>query len=201
MPQLISAASQAPTIFDTLVASPFDLGNIQDAFMYYHYGINNKGESPDPKSIHSYLKNSKNIVEDIDNSLPSLLETYDFVQQSSGSLQVINDLDVSNSLANVKKYIYASYNVQVGNSYTLQISDNRKIIILNNNDFFNVFIPNDAQDNFAIGFNFEIISVGNNFFSIIPQSGVTVRGAQLTFSKKQGCTIYKRATNDWIVVQ
>jgi hypothetical protein len=205
MPQLISIAAQTSPKFDTIIASPFDLGNIQDAFMYYHYGILEKGQEPEEKSIHSYLKNLKNIVEYIDNSLPNLLEIYDFAESSSGSVQLINDLNVFERLENIKKEIYASFNTKTS-SYTLQISDNKKIIVVQAETLTNVIVPNDGQVNFPLGSNLEIINIGENLVNIVGNSGVNLRGDQKSLQKissreNQSRSIYKRASNDWVVIQ
>jgi hypothetical protein len=199
MPQLISIASQAPTTFDTLIASPFDLGNIQDAFMYYHYGVAEKGEEPSPTSINGHLQEIKNNLFSANTSSIELLETYNFALDSSGSLKNINDLDVFERFQNIKKQIYALFNTQ-GQSYTIQISDNRKTIVINSNSFATISIPPDSQIDFPIGTTIDIINIGTNFFIVQGKETVQIRNEKKIFRKNTGCTIYKRAENDWVVV-
>jgi hypothetical protein len=205
MPQLISIASQAPTVFDTLIASPFDLGNIEDAFMYYHYGVSKKGEEPSSISINGHLKQIKNNLFSASASSIDVLETYNFALNSSGSLKNINDLNVFEKLENIKKEIYASFNTK-SSSYTLQISDNKKIIVVQSEILTNVVIPNDSQENFPLGSNLEIINIGENSVNIIGNSGVSLRGEKKTLEKSifkanQSKAIYKRASNDWVIIQ
>jgi hypothetical protein len=213
MPQLISIAAQTSPKFDTIIASPFDLGNIEDAFMYYHYGVAEKGQEPAEKSIHSYLKRAKNTISIEEPIINELSETYslleNFYSNSSGSIENINDITIfdgiSSSVQNIKKQIYASFNTQ-SSSYTLQSSDNKKIIILQSETLANVVIPNDSQVNFPLGSNLEIINIGEDSVNIIGNSGVNLRGEKKTLEKStlranQSKAIYKRASNDWVVIQ
>jgi phage tail tube protein FII len=200
MPQLISIASQAPTSVDTLIASPFDLGNIQDAFMYYHYGVGEKDQEPSETSIHGKLKEIKNGLFSANASSVELLETYNFFLESSGSIKIINDLDVFERLQNVRKQIYALFEVK-NQSYTLRLSDNRKFIVIDSPSFITVFIPNDSEVNFPIGTTIDIFNIGTSFVIIRGKEGVQVRGEKNTFKKDVGITIYKRSENDWVLVQ
>jgi phage tail tube protein FII len=200
MPQLISIASKAPTTIDTLVASPFDLGNIQDAFMYYHYGVGEKNQDPSEISIHGKLKEIKNGLFSASASSVELLETYNFTLESSGSLKIINDLDVFEKLQNVRKQIYALFEVK-NESYTLRLPDNRRFIVIDSSSFTTVFIPNDNEVNFPIGTTIDFINIGTSFLIIRGQDGVQVRGEKNTLTKDVASTIYKRSVNDWVLVQ
>jgi hypothetical protein len=227
MPQLISIAAQTSPKFDTIIASPFDLGNIQDAFMYYHYGIAEKGQEPAEKSIHSYLKRAKNTISIEEPIINELSETYslleNFYSSSSGSIENINDTTIfdgiSSSVQNINstlenynlvfdralRVIYESFNLK-NSSYTLQLNDNNKIVVVQSEIITNIIVPNDGEANFPPGSNLEIINIGGNSVNIVGNSGVNLRGDQKTLEKttsksNQSKAIYKRASNDWVVIQ
>jgi hypothetical protein len=227
MPQLISIAAQTSPKFDTIIASPFDLGNIQDAFMYYHYGIAEKGQEPAEKSIHSYLKRAKNTISVEEPIINELSETYNllenFYSNSSGSIENINDTTIfdgiSSSVQNINstlenynlvfdralRVIYESFNLK-NSSYTLQLNDNDKIVVVQSEIITNIVVPNDSEVNFPPGSNLEIINIGEDSVNIIGNSGVNLRGDEKTLEKttsksNQSKAIYKRASNDWVVIQ
>jgi len=248
MPQLISVASQSSPKFDTLVASQFDLGNIQEAFIFYHYGVKDKGDVPAEKSINSYFKNIKESIIEKEPVVQNLLDTYnileDFYSSSSGSIENISDTTILNTSASVlnnsasvlstsasilssslesfknidteiknypaiindgKNLIYESFNNQTS-SYTIQLTDNNKIVILESSISLNITIPNDSNVNFPVGSNLEIVNIGSGSAQILGQSGVTLRGANrvfetISFRRNQAKAIYKRSSNDWVIVQ
>jgi hypothetical protein len=201
MPQLISIAAQTSSKFDTLIASPFDFGNIQEAFIFYHYGINEIGQEPAEKSIHSYLKTAKNAIVAEEPIIQNLLETYnlleDFYSNSSGSIENISDVTIfqgsSGSLQSInqtllnfqdvfdrgRKYVYASFNV-INSSYTLELLDNRKIIIANSNNDINIFVPSNLETEFPIGTNLEIINIGTGKCFVKENNNVVIRNNPTT---------------------
>ena len=87
-------------------------------------------------------------------------------------------------------------------SYTLVLSDQSKIIEMNNGSANTLTIPANATEAFPIGTYFLLIQTGAGQTTITPAGGVTVDGTPGLKTRAQwsSATIIKRATNTWVVV-
>ena len=67
--QLISVVGNFPQVeFDTKIPSFNDAANIQEAFLLYHFGVDNFNgsiDTPSPSSIHSHIKVFRELLENI----------------------------------------------------------------------------------------------------------------------------------------
>jgi hypothetical protein len=88
-------------------------------------------------------------------------------------------------------------------SYTLVLSDQSKIIEINNGSPNTLTIPTNASEAFPIGTYFLLIQTGAGQTTIAPFDGtVIVNGTPGLKTRAQwsSATIIKRATNTWVVV-
>jgi len=92
-------------------------------------------------------------------------------------------------------------NQQSGTSYTFQLTDNSRIVELNNASAITLTIPTDASVLFPTGTSITIIQTG--------AGQVTISGAGLTLNATPGlklrtqwssATIVKRSANTWVVI-
>lgn len=204
MPQLISISAQSSNRFDTLISSVFDFGNIQDSFIFYHYGITEYGQEPGQKSIHQYLKNSKTISIEIE----SLISSASALNQSSGSafydsqnsLNEIISYDVVNKIERVGKNIYLYFNNQ-SSTYTPSLSDHNKMIVFNSSNESFFLVPDDSEINFPIGSNIKIFNKGSENVIVSPKNSCTIRGEKDYISNNESLLMYKRLENDWVIIQ
>jgi hypothetical protein len=94
----------------------------------------------------------------------------------------------------------ASINAQTGTSYTLVLTDQSKIIEMNNASANTLTVPTDASVNFPVGTVIDIFQTG--------AGQTTVGGAGVTINARPGlklsgqwatATLIKRATNTWLL--
>jgi hypothetical protein len=93
------------------------------------------------------------------------------------------------------------FNVQTGTSYTVQLSDQNKIIELNNENLITLTVPEDSI-NFPIGSSVNLVQTGLGSVVIEGASGVTINATPGLKLREQwsSATIIKRASNLWLAV-
>lgn len=93
-------------------------------------------------------------------------------------------------------------NTQISN-YTLSLSDAGKIVEMNSSSPNNVTVPLNSVVAFPIGSVIDIIQYGTGQTTIVPESGVTLRSLDglLSLATQYAATsLYKRDTNEWVVI-
>ena len=95
-----------------------------------------------------------------------------------------------------------STNAQTGTAYTLALSDNGKIIEMNNASANTLTIPLNATVAFATGTSITIIQTGAGQTTIAATSGATVNATPGLKLRAQwsSVTLIKRATDTWIAI-
>lgn len=91
-------------------------------------------------------------------------------------------------------------------SYTLALSDRGKLIEMNVSGANTVTIPNETGIggvNFPIGSQILVVQTGTGTTTLSPAAGVTIQsttGGLTTVTRYSAVLLYKRASNNWIVV-
>lgn len=105
--------------------------------------------------------------------------------------------------AATKQYVdNISINTQTS-SYILALSDAGKVIEMNSASANNLTIPLNSTIAFPIGTTVDIIQYGSGQTTLVAESGVTLRskGGNLKLTGQySGATLYKRDTNEWVVI-
>jgi hypothetical protein len=95
-------------------------------------------------------------------------------------------------------------NTQTGTTYTLALTDRSGIVEMNNGSANVVTIPLNSSVALPIGTTLTIIQYGAGATTATGASGVTVNGtnggSKATTGQYHGLALYKRATDEWIVV-
>jgi hypothetical protein len=94
-------------------------------------------------------------------------------------------------------------NQQTGTSYTLALSDDGKLVQMNNSSANTLTIPNNSSVAFPIGTKIMVQKYGTGNTTIQGASGVTVRdpNSLATISTQYDCrVIFKLNTDEWVVI-
>ncbi len=127
MAELISIAANYPAVeFDTLIPELTDPANIREAFLAYHFGVENfdgATDTPAADSIHSHIKTFKDLLDGIAASaVLTLAGTVNEISLSASSgfvtIGLPDDVTISNNLT-VTNDSTLSGNLNVGSSTTL----------------------------------------------------------------------------------
>jgi hypothetical protein len=127
MAELISIAANYPAVeFDTLIPELTDPANIREAFLAYHFGVENfdgATDTPAADSIHSHIKTFKDLLDGIAASaVLTLAGTVNEISLSASSgfvtIGLPDDVTISNNLT-VSNDSTLSGNLNVGSSTTL----------------------------------------------------------------------------------
>jgi hypothetical protein len=190
--QLISDVSgYTSTEFDTKIPSLSDTANIQEAFLLFHYGLDNYDGSiaPAANSLHSHLL-------DFDTRIDEIELTY--LTQSSASSVYLTQSSASS--------IYQTRLLDIGTetaSYVLTLNDANKIVEIDSSDPNTVTVPASTSVDFPIGTSVDVIRYGQGVTTITPGDGVTIRSTEsntkLT-NQYSAATLYKRDTDEWILI-
>lgn len=86
--------------------------------------------------------------------------------------------------------------------YILVLGDAGKIVEMNCGDADTLTVPPNSSVAFPVGTRVDVVQYGAGAITLTPGSGVTIRvNAALTLVTNgtySGCTLYKRATNEWV---
>jgi hypothetical protein len=96
-----------------------------------------------------------------------------------------------------------AYNTQSGTSYTLQLSDVGKVVLMTSNSNNTVTVPNDSSVNFPVGSVILIKNGGNAITTLQAAGGVTLDfsdGGNASLPSKATALLIKRSTNYWDVI-
>ena len=94
----------------------------------------------------------------------------------------------------------AYINTQTGTAYTLVIGDTSAVVEMNNASANTLTIPPNSSVAFLVGTRIDITQYGAGTTTIAPGVGVTLRGLLDTALQYAGVSIYKRATDEWVVI-
>jgi len=100
----------------------------------------------------------------------------------------------------LKSNITSSINTQEDN-YTLVLADADKIVEMDKATAVTLTIPPNASVPFPIGTKIAITQYGAGQVTVVAGAGVTIRTAETLLLEKQyaGASIYKRATDEWVI--
>lgn len=117
------------------------------------------------------------------------------------------EVTLSNSATLTNKTLTApvittSFNQQSGTTYSLVLTDNSKIVELNNAASITLTVPAEASVNFPTGSQINIMQTGAGQVTVAGAGGVTVNGTPGLKLRAQwsSATLIKRSTNTWVVV-
>lgn len=88
-------------------------------------------------------------------------------------------------------------------SYTLVLADAGKVVERSSGSANTVTVPPNSSAAFPVGARIDVFQTGTGQTTIVAGSGVTIRSAdnKLALAKQYaGASLYKRATNEWILV-
>lgn len=93
-------------------------------------------------------------------------------------------------------------NAQTGTSYTPVLSDENKLVTLNNAAAITVTIPTNATTAFPIGARIDFARLGVGSVTFIPAGGVTLRATPSAVARAQysGMSLTKLAMDEWLLV-
>lgn len=96
---------------------------------------------------------------------------------------------------------HVSINQQTA-SYTLVLTDDKKLVEMNVGSANNLTVPADNTVNFPVGTSIDILQVGAGQTTIVASSGVTINRATGLKLRAQwsAATLIKRAANTWVAV-
>lgn len=100
-------------------------------------------------------------------------------------------------------YTIATQEVQFNTqtvAYTLALTDNSKLVEINNAGAVNLTIPPNSSVAFPIGTQILIAQYGAGQITVVPDTGVTLRssgGKTKTSAQYSMATLIKRGTNEW----
>jgi len=115
---------------------------------------------------------------------------------SASNIQLAADGTVVNNI---------TFNVESGTSYTLDLTDNGKLLRFTSASATTVTVPLDSSVAFPIGAVIALVQYGAGTLAVQGASGVTVNSvagsasASLT-AQYSGAQLYKIATNEWILI-
>ena len=136
--------------------------------------------------------------------------------KGTGTLNVSNVTNYENNVSADddipnKKFIDDNYlgtdqdiNTQTGTTYTAALSDKNGTIEMNNASANTFTIPANSSVAFSVKSRFDVVQYGAGTTTIQADTGVTlngVSGGSATIQAQySGVTIYKRATDEWIMI-
>lgn len=95
-------------------------------------------------------------------------------------------------------------NTQTWTTYTLAIGDRSSIVEMNNASANTITIPTNASVAFPVGTTISVIQYGAWATTVTWDTGVTVNGtsawSKATTAQYEWLALYKRATNEWVIV-
>ena len=96
----------------------------------------------------------------------------------------------------------ADINTQTGTTYTFVLTDQGKLITLNNAAAQTVTIPLNSTVAFPTGTVISLLALGAGVVTVAGTSGVTITpGSGTTLAQNEAATLIKRDTNEWSFVR
>lgn len=95
-----------------------------------------------------------------------------------------------------------SINTQVI-SYTLVLTDANAIIEINSSSATTLTVPPNSSVAFPTVTRIDIVQIGTGQITVSPGAGVTIKsvsGATKLFAQYSGASLYKRGTDDWVLI-
>lgn len=114
---------------------------------------------------------------------------------------VVNDSSLRSTLSS-KANLLSSVNTQTS-SYTLVLNDNGKTIEMNVESANDLTIPLNSSVPFPVGTVVDVIQYGSGQTTLVATGGVTLRSKEGNLKltdQYSGATLYKRGTDEWVVV-
>jgi hypothetical protein len=119
-------------------------------------------------------------------------------EEDINTLAELNAIVADVILGDVTKYL--GQNLQTGTTYTLVLADAGKLLQMTNAAANEVTVPPNSTVAFPIDTRIDIIQGGAGETSIIAGAGVTLRGDVLAAGQWKALSLWKRATNEWVVI-
>lgn len=126
-------------------------------------------------------------------------------QESNLIYELLKLINKTNQVMGTYFSVGSSLPIQINEqstSYTLQLSDNAKLINITDNNPNTLTVPSNATVNFPIGTQIFIAEYGTGQVTIAPELGVTLRSANGKLklaAQYSGASIVKIDTNEWYV--
>jgi hypothetical protein len=112
-----------------------------------------------------------------------------------------NSSSLQNSLP-AKADLFPLINTQT-DSYTLSLTDAGKTIEMNSLSANNITVPLNSSTPFPTGTIIDIIQYGSGQTTLVATGGVNIRSKEGNLKltgQYSGATLYKRGTDEWVVV-
>jgi hypothetical protein len=189
--------------YPTKIPGYEDAADIQEALRLYHYGstiIPTEGNLGTPngintKSVAGYLKALSNT--DAANAATAA---------SNLATEVTNRTNADTNLQNQINSLSSTLGLQTSivtktSSFTLELADASKTILLNTSSTMNLTIPSNSAVAIPVGYRYSVVEMGSGVTTFVPASGVTInsKNSQLFIDTQYGqVTLLKVAENSWI---
>jgi hypothetical protein len=114
---------------------------------------------------------------------------------------VVNDSSLGTTLS-AKANLLSSINTQIA-SYTLALTDNGKTVEMNVGSANNLTIPLNSSVPFPVGTIVDVVQYGSGQTTLVATGGVTLRSKEGNLKitgQYSAATLYKRSTDEWVVV-
>jgi hypothetical protein len=121
-------------------------------------------------------------------------------KSEANKVATISDLSAGGEVATIEDIAGSQLLLETGPqtaNYTLQLSDLNKVVAMDGTTL-TVFVPLDADVAFPIGAVVYAYDLDASTFTVAGVAGVTVRNAG-TVTQYSRISIYKRATNEWVM--
>lgn len=196
--------------YQTQIPSPTDTADIVAAFNNYHYGQSTATVTPGANSVEGWLAAKAALAGAAFTGNVSTTGTL----SATGNLSTSANLSVTGTTALTGNTTiggsvtvtgtvvsHVTTNAQSA-SYTLVLSDDGKVIEVNNSLANTVTIPLNATVAFPIGTVITILQTGVGQTTIVGASGVTLNGSPGTKLRAQWSSgqLLKRATDTWVIL-
>lgn len=91
-------------------------------------------------------------------------------------------------------------NLQEETAYTLQLSDIGGVVEMDHDDPNTLTIPPYVDEAIPIKSKVDVTQIGEGLTTIAAGSGVSLRGDLVSRGQYHGFSLYKRGTDDWVVI-
>jgi hypothetical protein len=131
------------------------------------------------------------------------------VKADVGLANVDNTSDVSKPVSTAQQTALdlkvdkaQTVNTQTGTTYTLVLTDNGKIVTLNNAAAITLTVPTNASVAIPVGSSVDLIQLGAGKITCAPAGGVTLTGTPTLITRAQysAATLIKIAIDSWVLV-